>query len=78
MRKMKKLLGVLLLVLMASFGAPQAFADGNDPGGGIEMPGKTSKAGPGGIEMPGLCDPGGGIEMPGLCTTISIIISTLI
>lgn len=78
MRRMKKLLGVMLLALVASLGAPQAFADGNDPGGGIEMPGDTHKLPGGGIEMPGCSSPGGGIEMPGFCTTFSIIISTLI
>jgi hypothetical protein len=73
---MKKLLAVMLLAVVASLGAPQAFADG-----GIEMPGKTNEAGgisgTGGIEMPG-CATQGGVSMQSISVTISIIVSTLI
>lgn len=82
MRGMKKLLGVLLLVMVASLGAPQVFADDD---GGIEMPGHQTYMKCGGIEMPGVtsCPKAsvtaeGGIEMPGFAVTLSIIISTLI
>lgn len=80
MRRMKKLVMVLSLALVATWGAPQAFAEE----GGIEMPGNTNTVVCGGIEMPGVTCPTpsvtcvGGIEMPGFAATISIILSTLI
>lgn len=77
MRRMKKLLAVMLLAVVASLGAPPAFADGP---GGIEMPGKTvaTPGGPGGgIEMPGCATPGD-LSISNISVTISIIVSTLI
>ena len=60
MKKIKKLMGILLLALVATMGTPQAFGNG----GAVETPGMTS---PGAVETPGLAAPiGGAVETPGL------------
>lgn len=60
MRKIKKLMGILLLALVATLGAPQAFAGD----GAVETPGRTCS---GAVETPGLAAPtGGAVETPGI------------
>jgi hypothetical protein len=67
MRKIKKLMGICLLALVASLGTPQAFAGD----GAVETPGITASCG-GAVETPGVtASSPGAVETPGI---ISIII----
>ena len=60
MKKIKKLMGILLLALVATLGTPQAY--GADTA--VETPGITRSVA---VETPGLAAPtGGAVETPGL------------
>ena len=62
MRNIKKLIGIFVLVLVASLGTPQAF--GND--GAVETPGITVST-TGAVETPGVtCPSPGAVETPGI------------
>jgi hypothetical protein len=69
MRKIKKLMGILLLALVVALSVSPAFAGD----GAVETPGLTY---PGAVETPGLAAPtGGAVETPGL---VSILLDLMI
>jgi hypothetical protein len=70
MRKIKKLMGIILLVLVATLCTPPAFA------GAVETPGVTC---PGAVETPGLASPiNGAVETPGIVSILMDIVASLI
>lgn len=74
MRKIKTLMGILLLALVATLATPPAFAGD----GAVETPGLTAPTG-GAVETPGLTAPtGGAVETPGLVWIIFGLINPLI
>ena len=72
MRKIKKLMGILLLALVVAMSTPPAFAGD----GAVETPGLTC---PGAVETPGLAAPtDGAVETPGLVQIILDLMISLI
>ena len=70
MRKIKNLMGIILLVLVATLGTPPAFA------GAVETPGVTC---PGAVETPGLTSPtDGAVETPGIASLLLDFVASLI
>jgi hypothetical protein len=66
MRNIKRLMGIFVLVLVASLGTPQAF--GND--GAVETPGRTAPV-VGAVETPGHAAPiSGAVETPGIAVLL--------
>ena len=62
MRKIKKLMGIFVLALVATLGTPQAFAGD----GAVETPGRTAPIA-GAVETPGETLPTpGAVETPGI------------
>lgn len=78
MNRMKRLIAVMLLAAVASFGAPAAYAgDGPTEVPGIASSGPTS----GPTEVPGIVAGGsteGPTEVPGITTMVTLYLSILL
>jgi len=78
MRKIKKLMGIILLALVATLCTPPAFAgDGAVETPGLACPG-TLEA-PGAVETPGLATSSdGAVETPGIVSILVDLVASLI